>query len=313
MENSPKSRPGVDTVMIAALIGIIGVASVALIMIYANRPSPPLTLTPTTAVAFTSTVTGIPAPTDTIPPGEPTSTPPQEAPTAGPTFTPAIDTLTPFNTGNTLTPIVTEPLSVEQQLAQIDQSLKQSLTASIAYNAPAIMRLDDSTTIELLLNPAIPPEVLATQVTESGQVEKASVEITPRMKAVLKAQEQDAFDIQPLHDNPEQIISGTSTTKWSWFVTAKKAGLHRLTIVIYRLVKYDGQDYWREVESYKADIDVKVPFGQRVQTLDWKWIAGFILALIGSVLGVLTWLNNRNKGSKVEKPKEDKPVKKARK
>ena len=87
-----------------------------------------------------------------------------------------------------------------------------------------------------------------------------------------------------------------------------------MTLVIYRLVKYEGQDYWREVEAYKADIDVKVTFIQRVQSFDWKWIAGFILALVGSVLGVLTWLNNRNKESKVvEKPKEDKSVKNVKK
>jgi hypothetical protein len=226
-------------------------------------------------------------------------------------LSPQLTTTPPINTN---TPSITEPLSVEQQLAQIDQALKQSLTASIAYNAPSTMKLDEAVTVELLLNPTISPEALATQVSETGQVVKASIEITPRMKAVLKAQEQDAFDIQPLHDSPEQIISGTDTTKWSWFVTAKKAGLHRLTLVVYRLVKFDGQDYWREVETYKADIDVKVTFGQWVKALDWKWIAGFILTLIGSILGVFTWRNNHNKElQKEEETKGDKHAKSSKK
>lgn len=187
--------------------------------------------------------------------------------------------------------------SIGDQLEQIDQALKQSLAASIAYNAPAIMKLDESTTIVLLLNPAISPEALATQVNESGQVVKGSIEITPRMKAVLKTQEQDAFDIQPLHDSPEQVISGTDTTKWSWFVTAKKRGLHRVTLIVYRLVKFDGQDYWREVETYKADIDVKVTFVQQVQAFDWKWIAGIVLTLIG-IPALWRYIDNRNKKMK---------------
>ena len=220
--------------------------------------------------------------------------------------------ITVTETSVSLTPLTDNP-SINEQLAQIDQSLKQSLSASIAYNAPTEMNLHESKTVELLLNPSISPEALATQVAESGQVVKGSVEITPRMKVVLKAQTQDAFDIQPLHDNPVQVISGTNTTKWSWFITAKKPGIQRLTIIIYRLVKFDGQDYWREVESYKADIEVKVTFIQSVQALDWKWIAGFILALVGSALGVLTWLNNRNKELKEEKPKEDTPVKSVKK
>jgi hypothetical protein len=214
---------------------------------------------------------------------------------------PSIIYIAPTRLRITETPI--EPSAIEQQLAEIDQALKQSLTASIAYNAPSTMELDESATIEFLLNPAISPETLATHVTESGKVVKTSIEITSRMKAVLKSQEQDAFEIQPLHDNAEQIISGTETTKWSWFVTAKKAGLHRLTIVIYRLVKFEGQDYWREVESYKADIDVKVTFVQRIQEFDWKWIAGIVITLIG-IPALWRYIDNRKKQTKpVPKPK----------
>ena len=207
-----------------------------------------------------------------------------------------------------------EAPSLDEQMAQIDSVLKQTLSASIAYNKPESMNLDQTVTIELLLNPSLSPEALSTQVTETGQVASTSIQITPRMKALLVANDSTAFVIQPIHDNPEQLVSSTDTTRWAWLVTAKEGGTQRLTLVIYRLVKYEGQDYWREVEAYKADIDVKVTFIQRMQSFDWKWIAGFILALVGSVLGVLTWLNNRNKESKVvEKPKEDKSVKNVKK
>jgi hypothetical protein len=176
------------------------------------------------------------------------------------------------------------------------------------------MNLGDTVTIELLLNPSETEESLGKQITQTDQpIFTAAIEITPRMRAILLAENQDAFNIQPIHASAEQPISGTDTTKWEWYVTSKKAGVQGLTIAIYRLVKYDNQEYWREVESYQSNIDVKVNFVQRVQTFDWKWIAGFILTFVGSVLGVLTWLNNRNKVKYEEKSKEDKPVKNVKK
>ena len=72
------------------------------------------------------------------------------------------------------------------QLAQIDDILKQSISASIAYNKPQSMLLGETTTIELLFNPSLSPEALSTQVAASGvsgEVASASVQITPRMKA----------------------------------------------------------------------------------------------------------------------------------
>lgn len=209
----------------------------------------------------------------------------------GPThYPPPLHTPTP-------TPVVIESPSVEQQLAQIDNELKQSLTASIAFNTPTSMELGKTVTIELLLNPVATSETLSAQVTESGPIVTANVEITPRMKVVLIAQEQDAFDIRPLHDDPEQVISGTETTKWSWFVTAKTAGSHRLTIIVYRLLKFDGQDHWREVESYKADITVKVTLAQRLHEFDWKWLIGIVIPLIG-VPSLWSYFMNRKKKRK---------------
>ena len=77
-----------DSNIIAAIIGTIGTITVALITIFANRqPSPTIqpTLTPVIVTA-TSMPTAIP--TDTVPPGEPTSTPaPTDTPEPTPTFT----------------------------------------------------------------------------------------------------------------------------------------------------------------------------------------------------------------------------------
>ena len=206
-------------------------------------------------------------------------------------------------------PVVTEPpateppatatsvvLSLDEQMAQIDVILKQTLEASIAYNKPESMNLDQTVTIELLLNPSLSPQTLSTQVTEPGQVASASLQITPRMKAMLFANDDTAFVIQSIQDNPEQLISNTDTTRWAWLVTAKKGGTQRLTLVIYRLVEYEGQDYWREVETYKADINIEVTLIQRVKSLDWKWLASAIL--IPLVVAAWGWWRNKKKMKK---------------
>lgn len=193
------------------------------------------------------------------------------------------------------TPVATpaQPVDISAQLKQIDALLQQQITGSIAYNKPGSMALGQTATIELLLNPSVSEQELATQVTESGSVVTASIELTPQMKAVLLSPLAEAFTIQPVQADT-QLISGTETTKWSWFVTAKKSGTQKLVLVIYRLVKYQGEDYWREVETYKTDIEVKVPFAQWILSIDWKWLISIIVAML-SLPFVWRWFNRRNR------------------
>jgi len=191
------------------------------------------------------------------------------------------------------TSTITGESSVVQQLAEIDKALKNALSASIAYNVPETIKLDETVTIELLLNPSTSPEELAEQVIESGQVETSTIEVTPRMRAELIAQD-DGLEVKALDDDPEQLISGTETTKWTWFVTAKEEGLHRLTLVIYRLVNVDGEDYWRKVESYREAVEVEVTLGQRIKMLDWKWIAGIVIGML-LIPAFWRWFDSKKK------------------
>ena len=184
--------------------------------------------------------------------------------------------------------------NLDSQFAEIDEALRQGLEASLAYNAPESMQLEETVTVELLLNPSLSPEQLGKQITESGEVVTGTIEVTPQMKAELKAQDQEAFDIQPLHDDPVQLVSSAQTTQWHWWVTAKKGGLQHLTLVVYRLIKFEGQDYWREVETYRATIDVRVTLGQRLLQLDWKWILGILLSAI-FIPAFWRWADKRNK------------------
>jgi hypothetical protein len=134
---------------------------------------------------------------------------------------------------------------------------------------------------------------LKEQISEPGDVQtSANVEITPQMKAELISADPDALAITPLHDDPIQVISGTQTTKWSWFVTAKKEGTQKLSLVIYRLVKYENKEDWRVVETYKADINIKVTLLNRLRALGWEWIVGPIIALL-AIAAFRRWYGQR--------------------
>lgn len=221
----------------------------------------PATAVPTTATGPAATEESVPLPSDT-----------QMAP---------------------ITTVLPGPLSVEEQLARIDQILKQSAKASVAYNAPSQMQINETVTIELLLNPSLSEEQLKEQVTEPGTIQtSADVEITPQMKAELIPADPEAFVVTPLHDDPIQIISGTETTKWSWFVTAKKDGTQKLSIVIYRLLKYENKEEWRVVETYKADIHIKVTLLNRIKSLGWGWIVGPMIALL-AIAAFWRWYDQR--------------------
>jgi hypothetical protein len=114
------------------------------------------------------------------------------------------------------------------------------------------------------------------------------------MKALLVANDDAAFVVKPIHDDPEQLISKTDTTRWAWLTTAKKGGVQRLTLVVYRLVEYDGRSYWREVETYKADINIEVTLMQRVKSLDWAWVVGVIVTAV-AVPAFWRWMDQRKK------------------
>lgn len=87
---SESHKPRIDPSIIAALIGVVGTIIVTLITLYANRPGlvPEPTPFPTWTVPPTSTITDTPAPTDTVPAGDPTSTPAPHTATPEPSFTP---------------------------------------------------------------------------------------------------------------------------------------------------------------------------------------------------------------------------------
>ena len=250
----------------------------------------------------TSTSTGTPTPsftpTRTFTPGTPVIS---ETPTATLAFQP-----TPITPNSTLT--------LQAGYNEIDSQFQEFLKANIAFSAPETVKLNDTFTIELLLNPSLSQGELATHIVERGDlvtstaqpgqlvnpqggnvsVNTEEVEITKRMKADLISADPDAFGIKASHVDPEQVVSSTQTTVWRWSITAKKEGTKTLELVLYQLMKYDGKEFWPEVETYKANIVVKVTPVQRLRSVDWKWLVGILVTLL-VIPAFWRWYDNKRK------------------
>jgi hypothetical protein len=230
--------------------------------------------------------------------------------------------------GPTSTPTSTEPVieipntgggtpnpnaTLLAALHQIDQQFESSVKSSIAYNVPKTMKVEETIVIELLINPSMSQGQLATLIVERGvdrlpitgehgQVEVVTSEILIQdvMKAVLTSEKPGAFEIQELHDDAKQLITTVDTTKWRWSVTAKEPGEQTLELVLYRLITYTDEEYWREVETYNRNINVEVSTSQWIKSLDWRGIITiFITALLIPIF--FRWYDNRKKTTDQQK------------
>ncbi len=196
--------------------------------------------------------------------------------------------------------IITTPAPTENtpsvDFEKIDQAIQKGIEGNMAYNAPAQMELDAATTIQLLISASLSTEDLkeVIQSTQTSPVESAQISLSPRMRAELKSADPDAFVIQALHASPEQLISSTEPTEWKWLLHAKKGGQQVLTLTVYRLVEYKGNEYWPET-SFEKTINIKVTVGDILNRVDWKWFLGLIIPAL-LIPAFWKWYDARKKG-----------------
>lgn len=200
---------------------------------------------------------------------------------------------------NGLEPPATEaPTAISTQssgadLNSIDSILNQAMAASIAFSAPQTMKLDETAVIELIIDASTSEEEIIQKIESEGKIQTGTLFVTPLTKVMLIAQDKQAFEIQPLHDSEIQPVAvHEGPTNWQWQITAQKGGAQVLTLVVYRLIQFQGNEYWRQVEAYRSDINVEVNFNQRVLALDWKWLGGLLITSIIVPL-FIRWLDKR--------------------
>ena len=171
----------------------------------------------------------------------------------------------------------------------------------IAYNTPVSMQLAQTVDIQMLLSPSASPEDLKKQIVEAGLVTAGELQVTPLMKAELVADDPQAFGVQAFQDNPEQVIVADAPTQWRWSVTAKKPGDQVLVLTVYRQIQYNGQAYWRMVETYKNTIHITVSAKQQLLQFDWKWLVGILLTAI-LIPALWRFIDLRKKKKKAASP-----------
>jgi len=228
--------------------------------------------------------------------------------------------VTPFPT-YTETPIVivtpNATLTLQAGFEESNRQHQQFVKANMAYIVPKEMQVGEEFIVELILKPGASQEDLRTEiailsglptslaqpgtlVAEGGAVNVVpkEVEITPLMKAVLQTEDSTIFTVLPLQDTDIQVISLTESAKWRWLLTAKKDGKGTLALIMSRLIQYDGEDYWHEVESRTDTIVIKVTPLQRVQLWDWGKSIGWLLVTVFTLILIplfLDWIRKRRK------------------
>jgi hypothetical protein len=178
------------------------------------------------------------------------------------------------------TPTPSLPPTLVTALQKIDEVLKAAIQGHASYAIPAEVQLDESMEVQLQVTPFATAEELNQQLMAMATAQEVDITITPLMKAELISADSQAFTIQALHASPEQVMLSDVPTEWRWSLTAKKSGSQTLMITLYRQVEYNGQYYWRTVETFENKIQVNMTAKQRFEKFDWKWLAGILLTAL---------------------------------
>lgn len=196
--------------------------------------------------------------------------------------------------------------SIPIALATIDAALTNTMEGSIAHNAPEEMDLDTLVEIELLISPSsqdTAPAQLAAEVTAPGPVVSNTLQVTPWMRAELNGPDPEAFHINPLHAESVQLLSNLESTRWQWTVQARKPGVQRLFVTVYRLVQVDDDDNWRTVETYRHDMLVRVSWQTRLATMWTSLRDNIFYQVVAALLAALLlglWSQRRSRAERTD-------------
>ncbi len=160
-------------------------------------------------------------------------------------------------------------------LSVIDNIVNNLEWGNIAFNTPQKIRLEEPTTIELVLSPTHSIEELQSSLESQGEIESAEIRISNQMAANLVG---TGFKIEALRPQ-EQAIS-SDKTQWKWEVTPTQDGSQSLELTLSAIINISGQERQLVIETFKKTIEIEVSVGQRVSTFvsgNWEWLWASIL------------------------------------
>ncbi|MDT4968133.1 MAG: hypothetical protein QOJ64_2870 [Acidobacteriota bacterium] len=215
-------------------------------------------------------------------------------------FSNGCDSGPPTNTTNTsATPEMTPAkTNVGKNIDEINNQLP---TAKIDYNAPDTMNLEETTTIQLVLEPRGVTEEARKQIERvpGKRVTQENVKTTEEMEAQLTAADPSAFTITEITLVRQQIPQN-EPTQWRWKVTPLKSGKQTLTLVLNVIYENHGKEQKRTLPTYEKTIDVSVGIRNRVTSVvttawDWIWKAMLIPALAALWLLIRRYFTKRSR------------------
>lgn len=162
----------------------------------------------------------------------------------------------------------------------IDRILRRMPLGNAAFNVPEKMNIKDTATIQLLLSPNIPIEILKKTIEDDGLKEGGHVQISEQMEARLSGYN---FTITAV--TPEvQVVSRNTATQWKWDITPIKQGKHNLHLTLTAIINVDGKPHLtKAIQTYDKKIEVEVNWKQKTFQLiekNWQWLWAVILTPI---------------------------------
>jgi len=149
----------------------------------------------------------------------------------------------------------------------VDHILASMVLGNISFNVPdSIMDLNESFTIQLLLDLSKPARDLEKRIKESGIIESHQIKIWETMQARLTGSGFQITTITP----EEQPISTKETTEWKWDIKAIEHGRQRLHLTLSAIIKFQGETRSRSIRTFDRVIFVKVSLGKRISSFIGK-------------------------------------------
>lgn len=184
-----------------------------------------------------------------------------------------------------------EKIGIGSDKFYIDQALEEMIQGSIAFNTPDSMELNESSTIQLLLNPFKSVEELENMINKSAKVKIYQIKISHTMQARLTG---NGFQITAI-TSEEQPISKKETTEWKWDIKAIEYGTQQLHLTLSAVIHFQGKNLSRAIRTIDKTILVRISFVKWVSNFtskNWQWLWTALLIPVGS------WLWKRRKSSK---------------
>jgi hypothetical protein len=212
---------------------------------------------------------------------DPSAAPPDVGPTTG--------------TGSGSFPIGTLPGVNGDAMRDALDALKP---ASIAFNTPSELRLDEQEAVRLLVSRDKTIEELQAQIDDAiGDKEGATIKVSDVMIASLTGLD---FDIERTSDARQPVLS-RGETMWGWSVEPTEPGTQSLHLTLTALLDVNGKEETYTVKTFDRTWTVVVPWPDRVtgfagENWQWLWTAIFF------PLAAIVWRRLRTRQRGGERP-----------